>query len=56
MTDPQNQDDSEIGAAAPAVLSAPEAAAESPWALVAFAVAAVAGALLWRRRRAGDKG
>ena len=52
MSDHESNDDSERGAAAPAVLPLPEAAAGSPWELVALGVAAVAGLLLWRRRAA----
>ena len=52
MTEPAqpDQDDSELGAAAPAVLPIPEAAATSPWALLALAIGAIAGVALWRRR------
>ena len=45
-----DSDDSERGAASPAVLPVPEAAATSPLALIALAVGAVASVVLWRRR------
>ncbi|MEV0902844.1 hypothetical protein [Actinoplanes sp. NPDC049802] len=47
MTDIDDLDDIDD---APAVLPVPEAAAASPWALIALAVGAITAVVLWRRR------
>jgi hypothetical protein len=39
--------------ATPAALPVPEAAATSPWALIALGVGAIVSVMLWRRRAKG---
>ncbi|MDI6097222.1 hypothetical protein QLQ12_01185 [Actinoplanes sp. NEAU-A12] len=52
MTEPAqpDPDDSERGIVASPVLPVPEAAATSPWALIALAAGAIVSVVLWRRR------